>query len=55
LRRGCAAERAFATPAGLCAGSEPSASRGTRVEPGDVIGSGACGTGCILELSMARG
>lgn len=31
------------------------ASRGTRVEPGDVIGSGTCGTGCILELSMAHG
>jgi 2-keto-4-pentenoate hydratase/2-oxohepta-3-ene-1,7-dioic acid hydratase in catechol pathway len=31
------------------------ASRGTRVEPGDVIGSGTCGTGCILELSMVHG
>lgn len=27
------------------------ASRGTEVRPGDVIGSGTCGTGCILELS----
>ncbi len=27
------------------------ASRGTDVRPGDVIGSGTCGTGCILELS----
>jgi len=31
------------------------ASRGTRVEPGDVIGSGTCGTGCILELSLTHG
>jgi len=31
------------------------ASRGTRVEPGDVIGSGTCGTGCILELSLVNG
>jgi 2-keto-4-pentenoate hydratase/2-oxohepta-3-ene-1,7-dioic acid hydratase in catechol pathway len=31
------------------------ASRGTRVEPGDVIGTGTCGTGCILELSMVHG
>lgn len=31
------------------------ASRGTRVEPGDMIGSGTCGTGCILELSMVHG
>ncbi len=31
------------------------ASRGTRVESGDVIGSGTCGTGCILELSMVHG
>jgi 2-keto-4-pentenoate hydratase/2-oxohepta-3-ene-1,7-dioic acid hydratase in catechol pathway len=31
------------------------ASRGTRVEPGDVIGSGTCGSGCILELSMVHG
>jgi fumarylacetoacetate (FAA) hydrolase len=27
------------------------ASRGTSVQPGDVLGSGTCGTGCILELS----
>ena len=31
------------------------ASRGTRVETGDIIGSGTCGTGCILELSMVHG
>lgn len=31
------------------------ASQGTRVEPGDVIGSGTCGTGCILELSLVHG
>jgi 2-keto-4-pentenoate hydratase/2-oxohepta-3-ene-1,7-dioic acid hydratase in catechol pathway len=31
------------------------ASRGTRVAPGDVIGSGTCGTGCILELSLVHG
>lgn len=31
------------------------ASRGTRVAPGDVIGSGTCGTGCILELSLVNG
>ncbi|HEX2090278.1 MAG TPA: fumarylacetoacetate hydrolase family protein [Actinomycetota bacterium] len=31
------------------------ASRGTMVMPGDVIGSGTCGTGCILELSMVHG
>jgi 2-keto-4-pentenoate hydratase/2-oxohepta-3-ene-1,7-dioic acid hydratase in catechol pathway len=31
------------------------ASRGTCVEPGDVIGSGTCGTGCILELSLTHG
>ena len=31
------------------------ASRGTRVEPGDVIGSGTCGTGCVLELSLVNG
>jgi 2-keto-4-pentenoate hydratase/2-oxohepta-3-ene-1,7-dioic acid hydratase in catechol pathway len=29
------------------------ASRGTEVRPGDVIGSGTCGTGCILELSRS--
>jgi 2-keto-4-pentenoate hydratase/2-oxohepta-3-ene-1,7-dioic acid hydratase in catechol pathway len=31
------------------------ASRGTDVVPGDVIGSGTCGTGCILELSLVHG
>jgi len=31
------------------------ASRGTHVAPGDVIGSGTCGTGCILELSLTHG
>jgi 2-keto-4-pentenoate hydratase/2-oxohepta-3-ene-1,7-dioic acid hydratase in catechol pathway len=31
------------------------ASRGTVVRPGDVIGSGTCGTGCILELSAVHG
>ncbi len=31
------------------------ASRGTRVERGDVIGSGTCGTGCILELALVHG
>jgi 2-keto-4-pentenoate hydratase/2-oxohepta-3-ene-1,7-dioic acid hydratase in catechol pathway len=31
------------------------ASRGTRLYPGDVIGSGTCGTGCILELSLVHG
>jgi 2-keto-4-pentenoate hydratase/2-oxohepta-3-ene-1,7-dioic acid hydratase in catechol pathway len=31
------------------------ASRGTRVVPGDVVGSGTCGTGCILELSLVHG
>ena len=31
------------------------ASRGTRVETGDIIGSGTCGTGCILELSLVHG
>ncbi|HJP66540.1 MAG TPA: fumarylacetoacetate hydrolase family protein, partial [Actinomycetota bacterium] len=31
------------------------ASRGTRIEPGDVIGSGTCGTGCILELALTHG
>ena len=31
------------------------ASRGTTLVPGDVIGSGTCGTGCILELSLAHG
>jgi 2-keto-4-pentenoate hydratase/2-oxohepta-3-ene-1,7-dioic acid hydratase in catechol pathway len=31
------------------------AARGTRVAPGDVIGSGTCGTGCIGELSLTHG
>jgi len=31
------------------------ASRGTELVPGDVIGSGTCGTGCILELSLTQG
>lgn len=31
------------------------ASRGARVEAGDVIGSGTCGTGCIFELSLRHG
>ncbi len=31
------------------------ASRGTRIETGDLIGSGTCGTGCILELSLVHG
>ncbi len=31
------------------------ASRGTAVRPGDVIGSGTCGTGCIYELSLVHG
>jgi 2-keto-4-pentenoate hydratase/2-oxohepta-3-ene-1,7-dioic acid hydratase in catechol pathway len=31
------------------------ASRGTEIVPGDVIGSGTCGTGCILELSLVNG
>jgi len=31
------------------------ASRGTVLRPGDVIGSGTCGTGCILELSAVHG
>jgi 2-keto-4-pentenoate hydratase/2-oxohepta-3-ene-1,7-dioic acid hydratase in catechol pathway len=31
------------------------ASRGARILPGDVIGSGTCGTGCILELSLVHG
>jgi 2-keto-4-pentenoate hydratase/2-oxohepta-3-ene-1,7-dioic acid hydratase in catechol pathway len=31
------------------------ASRGTWLEPGDVIGSGTCGTGCILELALVHG
>ena len=31
------------------------ASRGTWVRAGDVIGSGTCGTGCILELALVHG
>ena len=31
------------------------ASRGASVSAGDVIGSGTCGTGCILELSLVHG
>ncbi len=31
------------------------ASRGTRVVPGDVIATGTCGTGCILELAATHG
>ncbi|WP_212718913.1 fumarylacetoacetate hydrolase family protein [Blastococcus sp. CCUG 61487] len=31
------------------------ASRGTRLVPGDVVGSGTVGTGCILELSTLHG
>ncbi|MER6212135.1 fumarylacetoacetate hydrolase family protein [Streptomyces sp. NPDC001642] len=31
------------------------ASRGTRLVPGDVIGSGTVGTGCVLELSRVHG
>ncbi len=31
------------------------ASRGTQLRPGDVIGSGTVGTGCILELSRVHG
>ena len=31
------------------------ASRGTRLLPGDVIGSGTVGTGCLLELSGLHG
>ncbi len=31
------------------------ASRGTVVNPGDVLGSGTCGTGCISELSLTHG
>ena len=25
------------------------------MRPGDIIGSGTCGTGCILELSLVHG
>lgn len=31
------------------------ASRGTRLLPGDIVGSGTVGTGCILELSRVHG
>lgn len=31
------------------------ASRGTELRPGDIIGSGTVGTGCILELSRVHG
>lgn len=31
------------------------ASRGTELRPGDVVGSGTVGTGCILELSRVHG
>ena len=31
------------------------ASTGTRLRPGDVIGSGTVGTGCILELGLVHG
>lgn len=31
------------------------ASRGTQLRPGDVIGSGTVGTGCVLELSRVHG
>ncbi|HEX4491680.1 MAG TPA: fumarylacetoacetate hydrolase family protein [Acidimicrobiia bacterium] len=31
------------------------AARGTTLRAGDVIGSGTCGTGCILELSLVHG
>jgi 2-keto-4-pentenoate hydratase/2-oxohepta-3-ene-1,7-dioic acid hydratase in catechol pathway len=31
------------------------ASRGTEVRPGDVIGSGTCDTGCIMQLSRSSG
>jgi 2-keto-4-pentenoate hydratase/2-oxohepta-3-ene-1,7-dioic acid hydratase in catechol pathway len=31
------------------------AARDARVVPGDVIGSGTCGSGCILELSLVHG
>jgi fumarylacetoacetate (FAA) hydrolase len=30
------------------------ASQGVQLRPGDVLGSGTCGTGCILELGTAR-
>jgi 2-keto-4-pentenoate hydratase/2-oxohepta-3-ene-1,7-dioic acid hydratase in catechol pathway len=31
------------------------ASRGAQLVPGDIIGSGTCGSGCILELSLLHG
>jgi 2-keto-4-pentenoate hydratase/2-oxohepta-3-ene-1,7-dioic acid hydratase in catechol pathway len=31
------------------------ASRGTLVVPGDLLGSGTVGTGCLLELSRVHG
>ena len=31
------------------------ASRGTTLVPGDIIGSGTCGTGCLLELRLTGG
>jgi 2-keto-4-pentenoate hydratase/2-oxohepta-3-ene-1,7-dioic acid hydratase in catechol pathway len=31
------------------------ASRGASIRPGDVVGSGTCGTGCILELALVHG
>jgi 2-keto-4-pentenoate hydratase/2-oxohepta-3-ene-1,7-dioic acid hydratase in catechol pathway len=31
------------------------ASRGTELAVGDVVGSGTCGTGCILELALVHG
>ncbi len=31
------------------------ASRGTKVIPGDIIGTGTCATGCIVELSQTHG
>ena len=31
------------------------ASRGTRLVPGDLIGSGTCGSGCLAELWGRRG
>jgi len=31
------------------------ASRGTRVRPGDVLGSGTCGTGCLAEIRKSLG
>ena len=31
------------------------ASYGARLVPGDVVGSGTCGTGCLLELNGSKG